>query len=461
MSSNVPHSDEAEAAVIGAVMLSGDAIDDVARTLRSPQDFFQQRHGAIFDAVHDAYRRDARMDMVIAHQAVVDRGILEQVGGFEYLTGLAEATPNVSSAEYYARIVRDKAIMRDVISASHETLSQISDSGDLDLDVALDDIEQRFYAIREGAASLNATTETLAQTVQRKYDELTSGEADARGISTGLIELDELTNGLHPGQMVVIAARPGMGKSALMTNMVEHIILHQRKPCAVFSLEMSRDELSMRMMCSVGGVSFFHARKRHLDADEAQRLAGAVGELTTAPGFIDDRGGITITQLRARARRFVSKHDVAVVFVDYLQLMDGGGKKNSRREEEVAAISRGIKSLAKELGVPVVCLSQLNRNVESRESNKPKLSDLRESGSIEQDADVVMLLHRDDYYNRTKDNFSATNIAELDVAKQRNGPPGIIKLHWNPDLMRFDNLDLQGVKGRSGGIRYCAGGGDV
>lgn len=439
----IPYSTEAEAAVIGAMLLSRDAADDVAGVLRSAADFFQQRHVTIFDAVMALHAKGAAIDMVMVREALADRGVLDQVGGVAYLVELAESTPAIGAATHYARIVRDKAITRDVIEASHKTLDQIQQPGDVDLDAALDEIEQRFYHIREQSISLSPDVESFAQTMQRKYDELTSSEPGNRGILTGLIELDELTNGLHPGQMIVIAARPGMGKSALMTNIVEHVLLKERKPCAVFSLEMSRDEIGMRMMCSVGGVSFFRARKRHLSGDDARGLASAVGKLTPAPGYIDDRGGITIAQLRARARRLVSRHGAAVVFVDYLQLMDGGTQRGRRREEEVASISRGMKAMAKELNVPVVCLSQLNRNTESREGNRPKLSDLRESGSIEQDADVVILLHRDDYYNRSNENFVPTNIADADVAKQRNGPPGVVKLHWNGELMRFDNLDVR------------------
>lgn len=444
MNRELPQSIEAEAAVLGEMIINNrDAIGDVMNTLRGASDFHQQKHATICEALYELYERGSGIDIVTCKDALADRGVLDQVGGVAYLVQLAESSPATGNVTHYARIVRDKAIMRDVIAAAGKTLDEMyGEGGAVEVDSALDEIEQRFYAIRDAAdTGLDPNAESFAALLQREYDRVTSSDGGDKGIMTGFADLDWKLNGLHPGQMVVIAARPSMGKSALTTNILQHVALREQKAVALFSLEMSREEVGQRMMCSVGGVDFTKMRHNQLTDADAHNLARAVGELGDAPIVVDDQGGLSLTQLRARARRMVARHKTQVVFVDYLQLMIGGKGRGQRREEEVSEISRGIKALARELRVPVVCLSQLNRNTESREDRRPRLSDLRESGSIEQDADVVLLLHREDYYTRNDDGHVPTNIADLDVAKQRNGPTGKVELLWDGSLMSFRNLE--------------------
>lgn len=444
MPRELPNSMEAEAAALGEMIHNNrDAVGDVMNILRGATDFFQQKHVTICEVLYDLYESGTGIDLVTLKDAMADRGVLDQVGGVAYLVELAESSPAIGNASHYARTVRDKAIMRDVISAAGKTIEEMyGEAGPVEVDAALDAVEQRFYAIRDAAdTGIDPNAEPFAALLQREYDRVTSSDGGDKGVMTGLADLDWKLNGLHPGQMIVIAARPSMGKSALTTNILQHIALHEGRSVALFSLEMSREEVGQRMMCSVGGVDFAKLRHNQLNDADAQNLARAVGQLSNAPIVVDDQGGLSLTQLRARARRMASRHKTQVIFVDYLQLMVGGKSRGQRREEEVSEISRGVKALARELRVPVVCLSQLNRNTESREDHRPRLSDLRESGSIEQDADVVLLLHREDYYNRNDDNYTPTNIADLDVAKQRNGPTGKVELLWDGSLMSFRNLE--------------------
>jgi len=258
------------------------------------------------------------------------------------------------------------------------------------------------------------------------------------GLETGFYELDEMTNGLQNGEMIIVAARPSMGKTAFALNVAEHIAANNQKPVAVFSLEMGRQQLAQRLLCSRSTVDAHKLRRNTLSRDDFGRLAQAVGQLSEAPLYIDDTPGLTLLGLRAKARRLAARHDIAAIFVDYLQLMSAPGSES--RQQEVSTISRGIKALARELSVPVVCLSQLNRQAEAREGHRPRMSDLRESGSIEQDADVVMMLHREDYYHRGEDGYEMTHVAELIIAKQRNGPTGAVKLQFDGATTRFNNL---------------------
>ncbi|MEM0914440.1 MAG: replicative DNA helicase, partial [Planctomycetota bacterium] len=310
----------------------------------------------------------------------------------------------------------------------------------------LDKAERAIFDLAEHQTNEDAATlqELLEQTYERLAND--DGLSDA-GLKSGFYELDEMTNGLHAGEMIIIAARPSMGKTALMLNIAEHMSVETKQPVAVFSLEMSKDQLAQRLLCSRSNVDSQKVRRNTLTPDDFERLAMACGELGECPMYIDDTPGLSILQLRAKARRLAARHSIQAIFVDYLQLMaDPSTREN--RQQEVSSISRGIKALARELSVPVICLSQLNRSSESREGHRPRMSDLRESGSIEQDADVVMMVHREDYYHRGEDGYVDTNIAELIVAKQRNGPTGVVKLQFNGGTTRFNNL----AAGAYGGV---------
>ena len=300
----------------------------------------------------------------------------------------------------------------------------------------MDKAERAIFEIAESKTTRDAAE--LGELLQETYDKLQSDEGMRTGIETGFGELDEMTNGLQPGELIIVAARPSMGKTVLALNMAEYMSATSKQPCAVFSLEMSRQQLAQRLLCSRSGVDSHKLRRNMLGPDDFGKLALTVGELSEAPLYIDDTPGLTLLGLRAKSRRLAAKHDIKAIFVDYLQLMSAPGSES--RQQEVSNLSRGIKALARELNVPVICLSQLNRAAEQREGHRPRMSDLRESGSIEQDADVVMMLHREDYFHRGEEDYEDTNTAEVIMAKQRNGPTGTVKLHFHGSTTRFHNL---------------------
>ncbi|MEM1209410.1 MAG: replicative DNA helicase [Planctomycetota bacterium] len=440
-----PSAPEAEAALLGSMILDWRVCADVLQLVKTGDDFAKPAHAAIYDALIELYNTTQSIDLVQLNQRLVDKAILDQVGGVDYLVELAESVPSATSAGYYAKIVRDKAVLRGLIEKAgtiiYDAYHADEPVGDL-----LDKAERAIFDLAEHQTNEDAAT--LAELLEQTYERLANddGLSDA-GLKSGFYELDEMTNGLHDGEMIIIAARPSMGKTALMLNIAEHMSVETKQPVAVFSLEMSKDQLAQRLLCSRSSVDSQKVRRNTLTPDDFERLAMACGELGECPMFIDDTPGLSILQLRAKARRLAARHSIQAVFVDYLQLMaDPSTREN--RQQEVSSISRGIKALARELSVPVICLSQLNRASESREGHRPRMSDLRESGSIEQDADVVMMLHREDYYHRGEDGYVDTNIAELIVAKQRNGPTGVVKLQFNGGTTRFNNL----AAGAYGGV---------
>ena len=433
-----PHALEAECALLGSLILDWRVCGEVVQLLKGPDEFYTPGHAAIYETLIELYDKVQSIDMVQLKQRLEDKGQLEQIGGLDYLIELAESVPSAASAVYYANIVREKAALRKLIESAGTILDDCYNSSE-PVGELLDKAERTIFEIAESKSSTDAAE--LGELLQETYDKLQNDEGMRTGLETGFFELDEMTNGLQPGEMIIVAARPSMGKTAFALNIAEHMAATTKQPCAVFSLEMSRQQLAQRLLCSRSGVDSHRLRRNQLRTEDFGKLALTVGELSEAPLYIDDTPGLTLLGLRAKARRLAARHDIKSIFIDYLQLMSAPGSES--RQQEVSNLSRGIKALARELSVPVICLSQLNRAAEQREGHRPRMSDLRESGSIEQDADVVMMLHREDYFHRGEEDYEDTNTAEVIMAKQRNGPTGTVKLQFHGGTTRFHNLATQ------------------
>ncbi len=454
-----PNSPEAEMSLLGSLLLDPRVIADVLAVVSSPDDFYRENHGRIFKAIVEVYDKHHAADLVEITQSLRDLGVLDLVGGPDYLVELANSVPSSANAAHYARLVAEKGKLRRLIDAAGRILYEAYHAGELGPEGArevLDAAETAVFNIVQEQEA--AEPQKLADLLQQEIDRLEASEGlGFTGLPTGFPDLDDLLRGLQPGEVTVIAARPSMGKTALALNLAEQIALGGRpgappgheSPVGFFSLEMSKSAVTQRLLSARSGVSAHDLRSGHrLDA-VFKDLMVACDELKRAPLFIDDTPSMTALTLRARARRLVAQKGVKAIMVDYLQLMTAPGSARESRQVEVSAISRGIKALARELNVPVVCLSQLNRASEQREGNRPRMSDLRESGSIEQDADVIMLLHREEYYHTgepawdpTHEHFDEENrakigLAELIVAKQRNGPTGVVRLTWDSKTTRF------------------------
>lgn len=436
-----PSAIEAEMSVLGAMLLDHSVVGDVAEIVRGPEAFFVEAHGVIYAAIVELYDRTSGLDLVQLTNALRTKGVLENVGNTEYLVRLAEGVPSAASATHYAKIVADKARLRALIDASAQTIHDCYHAGEDATGVA-DAAEARLLAAV--AVSDNATGRNLGESMNAVLRQAEADASERRGIPTGLGDLDAMTQGLQPGEMVIIAARPSMGKSALAFTMIENIAVRAGRRVALFSMEMGKESVGMRLLSSVSGVDGETLRRGGVPDRTLRTLIAAAQEIQQATIVVDDMPNMSIVTLRSRARKYWRKHAIEVVFIDYLQLMTAQQSRSDGRQQEVSAISRGVKALARELGVPVVCLSQLNRASESREGNRPRMSDLRESGSIEQDADVVLLLHREEYYHADNPTWAQMNpekqgLAEVIVAKQRNGPTGTVRLTWIPKQAKFVN----------------------
>jgi replicative DNA helicase len=433
-----PHAIETECALLGAMILDSQVIGEVVQILKGADDFYKTAHGAIYQVLVELYDQTQQIDMVQVNQRLRDLGKLEEVGGTEYLVQLAESVPSAVTAPHYARIVREKSQLRHLIDAAGKVLYDAYHSGE-NVASQLDQAEQAIFRLAEGRTSDDVAH--LSVLLQETYDKLDAQARDGKtitGLETGFIELDDITNGLQNGEMIIVAARPSMGKTAFALNIAEFVGATRKQPVAIFSLEMSKQQLAQRLLCARSGVDSHKLRRNMLSSDDFALLHETCGELSDAPIFIDDTPGLSLMALRAKARRLATRHDIKAVMIDYLQLMSCPGSES--RQQEVSELSRGVKGLARELSVPVICLSQLNRAAEGREGHRPRMSDLRESGSIEQDADVIMMLHREDYYHQGEDGYEPTNVAEVIIAKQRNGPTGTVKLHFAGSSTRFNNL---------------------
>jgi replicative DNA helicase len=414
-----PHSLDAEKCLLASMMLEKEIIG-LAVQITDREAFFQADHQIIYDVLVKLGKRQ----------------LLEEIGGSAYLGEILNTVPSAAHGEHYARIVREKALLRQLIAASNDILRDAYAPHE-QAELVLDKAEKRIFEI--ASRKIRANMSSLGDVAMEVYETLE--EKSQRGIATGFFELDDMMNGLQNGEMIIVAARPSMGKTALAMNIIEHVGADEMLPCAVFSLEMSKQQLAQRMMTSRANIDAHKVRRGMLQAHEYQQLAQVVNQMTKAPIWVDDSPGLTPLEFRAKARRLKLQHDVKLIMIDYMQLMDNPGPES--RQQQISEISRAIKSVARELNIPVIALSQLNRQSEGRDGHRPRMSDLRESGSIEQDADVVMLLHREDYYKMSDPDFQPDNIAELIIAKQRNGPTGTVKLTFDQKTTTFKNLAAQ------------------
>ena len=434
----MPQSIEAEMSVLGAMILDNEVINLVIPILNKLS-FYKTAHRELYQAIVDIYDKGQPVDLVVLREELKKRSLLEKVGGVEYLMELEEAVPTIGNVEYYANIVREKAIKRNLIEVA-ATIQKQSFEESTDTEHLLDASERAIFDITQKKFNTASTrlNEILKETFSR-IENLHDRQSRLTGLSAGFYDLDDITCGLQPSELIIVAARPSMGKTSLVLNVVEHVGVVEKKPVVIFSLEMSAQQVAQNMLCSHARIDAHKLRMGFLDDKQWSDLSYGLGSLSEAPIFIDDTPGLTVLEMRAKARRLKAQYDIQLVAVDYLQLMESSREEN--RQQEISVISRRLKSLARELKIPVIAVSQLNRSVESREGHRPRMSDLRESGSIEQDADVIVLLHRDNYYDPDKD-----NTAELIIAKQRNGPTGVVKLTFLSHFMRFESLASMGNK---------------
>jgi replicative DNA helicase len=423
----------AEQSVLGGMLLSKDAISDVVEILRE-RDFYRPAHELIYDAIVDLYGRGEPADPVTVSAELTKRGDLVRAGGAPYLHTLISSVPTAANAGYYAKIIRERAIMRRLVEAGTKIV-QLGYTDEGEVDDAVDQAQAEVYAVTERRESEDYVQ--LSELLPAAYDEIEkiSAGVAGEGVKTGFKDLDALTNGFHPGNMIVLAARPAVGKSTLGLDIARYASIHKRETSVIFSLEMSRSEITMRMLSAEARVPLNNIRSGQLGEEEWAKMARRMGEISDAPLFIDDSPNLSWMEIRAKSRRLKQRHDLNLIVIDYLQLMTSG-KRVENRQQEVSEFSRQLKLLAKELNVPVVAISQLNRSPEQRSDKKPMLSDLRESGSIEQDADVVILLHREDLY----DSQNRSGEADLIVAKHRNGPTRTITVSAQLHLARFTDM---------------------
>jgi len=431
-----PQNVDAEQSLLGCLMLDRDAIVKIVDFIR-PEDFYKGIHQAIYQAMYDLYEKSEPIDILSVSARLKERELLVEIGGSSYLSSLINTVPTASHVATYAKIVRQKKILRDLISASHEIGASAFDESE-DVDVLLDKAEKVVFDIGQRALtqSFTAIKDILPETFER-LDRLSKHGGTLRGIRTGFRDLDNKLSGLQKTDLIILAARPGMGKTTLALDIARNVAVMENEPVGVFSLEMGKDQIADKLIAATGNVDSWRLRTGKLQDDDFQRVQHAMGSLSEAPIYIDDAGSVNILQMRAMARRLQANKGLSLLIVDYLQLMQPMNKFASP-VQQVSENSRALKILAKELNVPVLVLSQLSRAVEQRVPQIPKLSDLRESGSIEQDADIVMFIYREDKYN---ENSLKKNIAQVLIEKHRNGPTGAIDLYFDENRVSFRNLE--------------------
>jgi replicative DNA helicase len=433
----LPHNLEAERSVLGAILIHNDAFNQAAEVL-NPRDFFRDAHRRIFEKMVQLSERGHAIDFVTLKEELSRTGELDEVGGPAYIAALVDGLPQATNIEYYARIVREKSTLRNLIFSANKILANAYEA-EQEPNQILDDAEQAIFAIAEdrvraGFVSMRALAHASFETIERAHEH----KQLVTGVPSGFADLDELTAGFQPGDLVIIAARPSVGKTALALNVAQHVGTKTARTVGIFSLEMSKEQLFLRMLTSEARIDSHRLRTGFLVESDWGRLSHALGTLSEARIFIDDTPGIGVLEMRAKARRLTAEHGLDMLIVDYIQLMQGRGRFENRTLE-LASISRALKGLAKELNVPVIVISQLSRAPEARSDHRPLLSDLRESGALEQDADVVILLFRADQYADSKPEDE--NVAEINVAKQRNGPTGVIRLAFLRQETRFGTLE--------------------
>ncbi len=436
-----PHSVEAEQSVLGGLLLDNLAWDRAADLLND-SDFYRYEHRLIHAAIGALVNASRPADVITVFERLQSLGKADECGGLTYLNALAQSVPSAANLRRYAEIVRERAILRKLVAASDEIATTAFNPQGRPVSQILDEAEGRIFRIgEEGSRSrqgFQGMDQLVVQLIDRVNELHENGAEEVTGVRTGFYEMDRMTAGLQPGDLVVLAARPSMGKTAFALNIAENVAVHEGLPVVVFSMEMGASQLALRMVGSLGRINQQHLRTGKLADDEWSRLSEAVDKLGKAPVFIDETPALNSNELRARARRQARQCGrLGLIVVDYLQLMSGSSSGDENRATEIGEISRGLKALAKELKCPVMALSQLNRSVESRNDKRPMMSDLRESGAIEQDADVIMFIYRDDYYNKES---KEPGVAEIIIGKQRNGPTGDVKLAFLKPLTRFENL---------------------
>ncbi len=439
---SLPHNLEAERSVLGAILIHNEAFNAAAEVLDS-RDFYRDAHRRIFDKMVVLAERGGAIDLVTLKEELTRTGELDEVGGPAYIAALVDGVPRSTNVEYYARIIKEKATLRNLIFSANKILASAYDAED-EPDLILDQAEREIFSIaedrvRQGFVSLRTLAEASFETIEQLH----ANRELITGVPTGFTDLDEMTSGLQPSDLIIIAARPSMGKTALALNMAQHVGTKTDRTAAVFSLEMSKEQLFLRMLTAEARIDAHRLRSGFLGERDWGRLATGIAALSEAKVFIDDTPGIGVLEMRAKCRRLMAEHDLHLVIIDYIQLMQGRGRFENRTLE-LASISRSLKGLAKELNVPIIVLSQLSRAPESRSDHRPQLSDLRESGALEQDADVVIFIYRAEKYDDAEEEQGT---AELIVGKQRNGPTGSVKLAFLKEFTRFENL----ARGGGGG----------
>ncbi len=437
----LPQALDAEISLLGSLFLDAEAIMRVADSVR-PEDFYRPEHAAIYEVMLGLFERHVPIDLVTVNEELASRKLTDMVGGPAKLSALVSAVASATNVVHYAQIVRQKALLRRLISASNQ-IGELGFQEDREAERILDEAETTLFGVTQRYLKQNfVSIRSVLDDSFERLGMLAKQDGALRGVPTGFRYLDRLLGGLQRSDLIILAARPSMGKTTFALNMAEHAAVKEGKSVGIFSLEMSKEQLVDKMISSVGKVDSWKLRSGQLSEDEMGRLIEAQAELAEVKLFIEDTAGLSVMEVRTKARRLQAEHGLDMLMVDYLQLMQGSSKANAdNRVQEVSEISRSLKALAKELNIPILALSQLSRSVEARNDKRPMLSDLRESGSIEQDADVVMFLYRDDYYNKNKEEHDHT--VEVLVSKHRNGPTGDVKLSSQLQYSRFFDLDIR------------------
>jgi replicative DNA helicase len=435
----LPHNLDAERSVLGAILLRNDAFNQAAEVIDA-DDFYRRAHGRIFNKMVVLSERNDAIDLITLTEELTRAGEIDEVGGPAYIARLVDGVPRSANVEYYARIIKQKSTLRALIQSAQE-IQRTAFEGDLEVDEILDDAERQIFQIADKRLRTGFTP--LSDLVRGSFDtiqKLQEHKGAVTGVPTGFTELDEMTSGLHPGDLVLVAARPSMGKTSFVLNIAQHIGTEASPPMTVgfFSLEMSKEQLFMRLLTSEARIDAHRLRTGYLTTDDYGKLVHAIGRLEQARIYIDDSASIGVLEMRAKARRLQAEHGLHLLIIDYIQLMQGRGKFDNR-QQELSTISRSLKGLAKELGVPIIALSQLSRAAETRSDHRPMLSDLRESGALEQDADLCMFIFRPAVYEKEK-NPETDRVAEIIIAKQRNGPIGSVTLVFQNEYTRFENM---------------------
>ncbi|WP_166245843.1 replicative DNA helicase [Paenibacillus turpanensis] len=432
-----PQSTEAEQAVLGAILLDGEALVTAMERIRT-EDFYRAAHGIIYEAMVTLAEQNEPVDLVSLTTFLKDQGNLDEVGGVKYLSELARSVPTASNVDYYAQVVEEKSMLRRLIRTATQIASNGYSSGE-DVGLLLSEAEQRIMEIsqRRSSSGFISIRDVLLE-VFEKVEHLYHHKGGTTGIPSGFQDLDKMTSGFQRSDLIIVAARPSVGKTAFALNVAQNVGVRAKETVAIFSLEMSAPQLVQRIICAEANLDAGRMRTGYLEGDDWEKLTMAIGALSEANIYIDDTPGVTVADIRAKCRRLQKEKGLGMILIDYLQLIHGRGKAGENRQQEVSEISRTLKQIARELNVPVIALSQLSRGVEQRQDKRPMMSDLRESGSIEQDADIVAFLYRDDYYNQDTEK---KNIIEIIIAKQRNGPVGTVELVFLKNFNKFVSLD--------------------